>query len=170
MNLQGLKLVGVFVSAILGFSSLWSPPKGLSDPLSTTPTTVWIENAYGEAPAPPPTTIPKLVANCDDAVALARAIGFPEEELDTLRKVMERESGPTCAPTAFNAADPVGGSYGVTQINGYWCVPNSLWTIGWLQAQGVLDECSDLFDPEISLRATLAIFFNSGWNPWRTAK
>jgi len=170
MNLQGLKLVGVFVSAILGFSSLWSPPRGLSDPLSTTPTTVWIENAYGEAPAPPPTTIPTIVANCDDAVALARAIGFPEEELDMLRMVMERESGPTCAPTAFNAADPNGGSYGLTQVNGFWCVPNSQWTIGWLQAQGVLDECSDLFDPEISLRATLAIFFNSGWNPWRTAK
>ena len=170
MNLQGLKLVGVFVSAILGFSSLWSPPRGLSDPLSTTPTTVWIENAYGEAPAPPPTTIPTIVANCDDAVALARAIGFPEEELDTLRKVMERESGPTCAPTAFNASDPVGGSYGLTQINGFWCVPNSQWTIGWLQAHDILDECSDLFDPKISLRATLAIFFNSGWNPWRTSK
>ena len=170
MNYQALKVAGVFISAILGFSSLWSPPRGLSDPLNVTPTTVWIENAYGEAPAPPPTTIPKIVANCDDAVQLARAIGFPEEELETLRTVMSRESGPTCAPTAFNASDPVGGSYGLTQINGFWCVPNSQWTIGWLQAQDILNECSDLFDPEISLRATLAIFFNSGWNPWRTSK
>ena len=170
MNLQGWKLVGVFFGAILGFSSLWSPPRGLSDPLSTTPTTVWIENAYGEAPAPPPTTIPTIVANCDDAVKLARAIGFPEEELDTLRMIMSRESGPTCAPSAFNASDPNGGSYGVSQVNGYWCVPNSQWTIGWLQAQGILNECSDLFDPQIALRATLAIFYNSGWNPWRTSK
>ena len=170
MNLQGWKLVGVFFGAILGFSSLWSPPRGLSDPLSTTPTTVWIENAYGEAPAPPPTTIPTIVANCDDAVKLARAIGFPEEELDTLRMIMSRESGPTCAPSAFNASDPNGGSYGISQVNGYWCVPNSQWTIGWLQAQGILNECSDLFDPQIALRATLAIFYNSGWNPWRTSK
>ena len=170
MNLQGWKLVGVFFGAILGFSSLWSPPRGLSDPLSATPTTVWLENPYGEAPAPPPTTIPTIVASCDDAVELARAIGFPEEELDTLRMIMSRESGPTCAPTAFNASDPSGGSYGVSQINGYWCVPNSEWTIGWLQAQGILNECSDLFDPQIALRATLAIFYNSGWNPWRTSK
>lgn len=169
MNIQGLKLVGVFFGAILGFSSLWDAPRGLSEPLNVTPTTVWVDNGYTDAPTTT-TTIPSVVANCDDAVALARATGFPEEELETLRRVMERESGPTCAPTAFNASDPVGGSYGLTQINGFWCVPNAQWTIGWLQAHDILDECADLFDPEISLRATLAIFLNSGWHPWRTAK
>lgn len=169
MNLQGLKLVGVFFGAVLGFSSLWDAPRSLSEPLSVTSTTVWVDNGYTDAPTTT-TTIPSVVANCDDAIALARAIGFPEEELDTLRLVMERESGPTCAPTAFNASDPNGGSYGLTQINGFWCVPNSQWTIGWLQAHDILDECADLFDPKISLRATLAIFFNSGWNPWRTSK
>ena len=169
MNLQGLKLVGVFFGAVLGFSSLWDAPRSLSEPLSVTSTTVWVDNGYTDAPTTT-TTIPSVVANCDDAIALARAIGFPEEELDTLRLVMERESGPTCAPTAFNASDPNGGSYGLTQINGFWCVPNSQWTIGWLQAHDILDECADLFDPKISLRATLAIFFNSGWHPWRTAK
>jgi hypothetical protein len=170
MTVQGWKLVGAFVGALLGFTSLWDAPSGLSGPLAVTSTTVWVDNGYSETPAPPVTTIPNVVANCDDAIALARSIGFPEEELDTLRVVMSRESGPTCAPTAFNAADPVGGSYGLTQINGFWCVPNSQWTIGWLQAQGVLENCTDLFDPAISLRATLAIFFNSGWHPWRTAK
>lgn len=169
MNIQGLKLVGVFFGAILGFSSLWDAPRGLSEPLSVTSTTVWVDNGYTDAPTTT-TTIPPVVANCDDAVALARAIGFPEEELDTLRLVMERESGPTCAPTAFNPSDPMGGSYSLTQINGYWCEPTELWPDGWLQTQGILDECADLFDPEISLRATLAIFFNSGWHPWRTAK
>lgn len=169
MNLQGLKLVGVFFGAILGFSSLWDAPRGLSEPLSVTSTTVWVDNGYTDAPTTT-TTIPPVVANCDDAVAVARAIGFPEEELDTLRLVMERESGPTCAPTAFNASDPNGGSYGLTQINGYWCEPTELWPDGWLQTQDILDECADLFDPEISLRATLAVFFNSGWHPWRTAK
>lgn len=169
MNLQGLKLVGVFFGAILGFTSLWDAPRGLSEPLSVSSTTVWVDNGYTDAPTTT-TTIPPVVANCDDAVALARAIGFPEEELETLRRVMERESGPTCAPTAFNASDPMGGSYGLTQINGYWCEPTELWPDGWLQTQGILNECADLFDPKISLRATLAIFFNSGWHPWRTAK
>lgn len=169
MNLQGLKLVGVFFGAILGFTSLWDAPRGLSEPLSVTSTTVWVDNGVIDAPTTT-TTIPTTVASCDDAVELARAIGFPEEELETLRRVMERESGPTCAPTAFNAADPNGGSYGLTQINGFWCLPNSQWTIGWLQAHDLVTECADLFNPEISLRATLAIFLNSGWHPWRTAK
>jgi hypothetical protein len=171
MNLQGLKLVGVFFGAILGFSSLWEAPNGLSEPLSITSTTVWIDNGYDESPAPPPTTIPLVVANCDDAVNMARAIGFPETELETLRRVMERESGPTCAPTAFNAADPNGGSYGLTQINGFWCEPSPSWPMGWLQIQNVgVNECADLFDPVIALRSTRAIFFNSGWHPWRATK
>ena len=171
MNLQGWKLIGVFFGAILGFTQLWEAPRGLSEPLSVTSTTIWIDNGYEESPAPPETTIPKIVASCDDAVALARAIGFPEEELDTLRMVMERESGPTCAPTAFNASDPHGGSYGLSQLNGYWCEPNELWPQGWLQVHDTgVSECSDLFDPEIALRATLAVLFNSGWNPWRITK
>jgi hypothetical protein len=82
--------------------------------------------------------------------------------------VMHRES--RCLPHAHNINDPMGGSYGLTQINGFWCLPNSQWPIGWLQAKGILDECSDLFNATTSLRATHAIYLNSGWNPWRTAK
>jgi hypothetical protein len=41
--------------------------------------------------------------------------------------------------------------------------------MGWLQAQGILDDCAQLFDPQINTRAAVAIWRNSGWLPWKTA-
>ena len=69
-----------------------------------------------------------------------------------------------------NVADPNGGSYGLTQINGFWCLPNTQWPIGWLQAQGLIEQCDDLFNAETNLRSALAIWHNSGWGPWATTK
>jgi hypothetical protein len=110
-------------------------------------------------------SLPTTVATCQDAIDLARQVGWPEDELDTLGVVMLRESN--CTPTAFNANDPHGGSYSLTQINGFWCEPNSAWPLGWLQVQDIgLTHCADLFIPEVNLRAALAIWQNSGWNPW----
>jgi hypothetical protein len=52
-------------------------------------------------------------------------------------------------PQRTTLSDPNGGSYGLTQINGFWCLPNSNWPIGWLQEKGILEECSDLFNATI---------------------
>ena len=169
MTLNPLAALMACVTAIFGFTTLYGAPRGLSEPLSTTPTTVWVDNGYSDAPTTT-TTIPTTVANCDDAIAVAEAVGWPVEELDTLRHILSHESGPTCAPSAFNASDPNGGSYGTAQLNGYWCQPNSLWPIGWLQAQGIIEQCDDLFNAETNLRAALAIWHNSGWSPWATTK
>jgi hypothetical protein len=109
--------------------------------------------------------LPTTIATCDDAVSLARQVGWPEDQLDTLAVVMLRES--RCTSTAHNVNDPHGGSYGLTQINGFWCLPNASWPMGWLQVQGVgVTDCSELFIPEANLRAALAIYNNSGWGPW----
>jgi hypothetical protein len=111
------------------------------------------------------TSLPTTIATCDDAVSLARQVGWPEDQLDTLAVVMLRES--RCTLTAHNVDDPHGGSYGLTQINGFWCLPNSNWPQGWLQVQGVgVTDCSELFIAEANLRAALAIYNNSGWGPW----
>jgi hypothetical protein len=115
-----------------------------------------------------PTTTITTIATCDDALQLALDLGFPADQLGTLDLVMYRES--RCLPHAHNLSDPMSGSYGLTQINGFWCLPNSNWPIGWLQEKGILEECSDLFNATIALRATLAIYNNSGWTPWATAK
>jgi hypothetical protein len=29
-----------------------------------------------------------------------------------------------------------------------------------------LEHCDDLYDPRVSLEASLAIYRNSGWSPW----
>jgi hypothetical protein len=108
--------------------------------------------------------LPTTIANCDDVVNLARQVGWPEDQLDTLAVVALRESN--CTATAHNVDDPAGGSYSIMQVNGYWCLPNTYWPIGWLQAQDILDHCAELFIPEVNLRAALAIYNNSGWGPW----
>ena len=169
MTLNPLAALMACVTTIFGLTALYGAPRGLSEPLSITSTTIWVDNGYQDSPTTT-TTIPTTVATCDDAIAVAEAVGWPIEELPTLRTVMSRESGPTCAPSAHNAADPMGGSYGLTQINGFWCIPNSQWPIGWLQAQGLIDQCTDLFNAETNLRAALAIWLNSGWGPWAATK
>jgi hypothetical protein len=84
--------------------------------------------------------------------------------------VMWRES--RCRQLAHNPEDPVGGSYGLFQINGYWCTPNRFTKNGWLQDQGILKSCEDLFVPIVNAMAFMAIFdyaeerYGDGWIPW----
>ena len=134
-----------------------------------------------QAPAPTPqvvpasipatttttTTRPALVTTCAQVATLALAEGLPPSELETALKVAVRES--RCTSDAFNADDPMGGSYGIYQINGFWCRPSTYWPSGWLQAKGIVTTCDDLFDPTTNTRAMVAIWRNSGWLPWTTA-
>ena len=125
------------------------------------PTTVYVAT-------PPTTTLPAYVNTCTQVAALALAEGLPQDQLETALKVAVRES--RCTSDAYNAYDTNGGSYSIYQINGYWCLPNTYWPTGWLQAKGILQTCDDLFDPTINTRAMVAIWRNSGWLPWKTAK
>lgn len=125
------------------------------------PTTVYVAT-------PPTTTLPAYVNTCTQVAALALAEGLPQDQLETALKVAVRES--RCTSDAYNAYDTNGGSYSIYQINGYWCRPNQYWPTGWLQAKGILQTCDDLFDPTINTRAMVAIWRNSGWLPWKTAK
>lgn len=114
------------------------------------------------------TTMPALVTTCTQVATLALAEGLPPSELETALQVAVRES--RCTSDAFNATDVKGGSRGLYQINGAWCVPNENWPIGWLQAKGIVTDCADLFNPTINTRAMVAIWRNSGWLPWTTSK
>jgi hypothetical protein len=113
------------------------------------------------------TTMPAYVNTCTQVATLASIEGLPATELDTALKVAVRES--RCTSDAYNATDPSGGSYGIYQINGFWCRPNTNWPIGWLQAKGLVTDCADLFDPTTNTKAMVAIWRNSGWLPWKTA-
>ena len=99
-------------------------------------------------------------------VNLAQALGWPVDQLATLRYIAHAES--RCMPWAHNLKDPNGGSYGIMQINGFWCLPNTYWPTGWLQAHGILATCDDLFNATINLQAARAIQSQSGWQPWST--
>lgn len=113
------------------------------------------------------TTLPALVTTCTQVASLALAEGLPPSELETALRVAVRES--RCTSDAHNASDPNGGSYGIYQINGFWCRPNTNWPTGWLQAKGIVTNCEDLYTPTVNTRAMVAIWTNSGWSPWKTA-
>lgn len=113
-----------------------------------------------------------VYGKCGEYRDLAISVGWPVEQWPTLSMVMFRES--RCNFDSFNPTDPNGGSRGLIQINGFWCRPNRYSPQGWLQGMGILNDCEDLFIPEINLRAGLAMWHYSqdhngcGWRPWST--
>lgn len=100
---------------------------------------------------------------CGQWLDVAVAAGWPLELWPQQAYIIWRES--RCNIDSWNQTDPNGGSRGLMQINGFWCEK-------WLQAQGVLSNCEQLFDPYVNLRASWAIFTYStgknenGWHPW----
>ena len=150
------------IGLITGVLVLFSP--GNAQAPTQTPQVV---TAYFP-PTTTTTTMPALVTTCTQVATLALAEGLPPSELETALRVAVRES--RCTSDAFNATDVKGGSRGIYQINGAWCVPNDYWPIGWLQAKGIVTTCDDLFNPTINTRAMVAIWHNSGWLPWTTSK
>lgn len=101
---------------------------------------------------------------CDNVVVTAREVGWPLKQLENVRAIAYRES--RCQPEALNPDDPMGGSYGVLQINSFWCKPTTYYPKGYLQNHNILSKCSDLYDLKTNLRAALKIYGRSGWTPW----
>jgi len=163
MTFTAPKLLAGLISALLGFTALVGPQEAesspsratldvapfLIEPSTTTSSTLFID-PYATA--------------AEQFAALAVNLGWPISEYDTLVKVITRESN--AIAIAHNASDPMGGSYGLMQINGFWCRGAN----SYLQKAGLLTSCEMLLDPQINLRAGLIIFTRSGWSPWRTAK
>ena len=107
---------------------------------------------------------------CGEFHDLAIAVGWTEDQWPKLSHIVDRES--SCDVRAHNDADPMSGSRGLMQINGYWCKSVKYNPSGWLQAKGILTTCDDLYNPETNLRAGLAMWkYNDdrgeyGWSPW----
>ena len=121
----------------------------LIKPPTTTTSTLFID-PYSSAP--------------EQFAALAVNLGWPVKEYKTLVKVIKRESNGIAI--AHNSKDPMTGSYGLMQINGFWCKGAN----SFLQKAGLLTSCEMLLDPQINLRAGLIIYTRSGWSPWKTAR
>jgi len=109
-----------------------------------------------------PAVRPPSWAKCPDYWPLARKVGWKHGDMAILDKVMYKES--RCLPEVFNGSDPVGGSRGLTQINGFW---HKI-----LRRADIMDSPRDLYDPEVNLRAALLIYTLQkettgwGWSPW----
>jgi hypothetical protein len=163
MTFTAPKIIAGVISALMGFTALWGSPTAFSspsrvtldvapfliEPTTTTSSTLFID-PYATAP--------------EQFAALAVNLGWPVEEYATLVKVITRESNGIAI--AHNSKDPMTGSYGLMQINGFWCTGAN----SYLQKAGLITSCEMLLDPEINLRAGLIIFTRSGWSPWRTSK
>ena len=163
MTFTAPKLLAGLISALLGFTAFLGPDNAQSSPSRVTmdvapfliePTTTTSSTLF----------IDPYATAAEQFAALAVNLGWPVEEYDTLVKVITRESNGIAI--AHNSKDPMTGSYGLMQINGFWCRGAN----SYLQKAGLLTSCEMLLDPQINLRAGLIIFTRSGWSPWRTAK
>jgi hypothetical protein len=138
-----------------------------SQPIVTVPQTT--------VPQPPTTTeyLRTTIVSCDDVTAIMLEQGWPASELAYGTEIAWRES--RCFPWVLNAKDPQGGSIGLFQINRFWCLPNRWTPNGWLQDQGIIESCDDLYHATLNIRAALAIWkyadakHGNGWGPWSSA-
>lgn len=140
-------------------------------PTTTTTTTTTVPVDITPDPVVLLAQVPQM-SKCPEWTPEALEAGWDEEHLYRLGYILWRES--RCQPDAVNASDPNSGSFGLAQINGFWCRPSRYHPEGWLQEQGVLDHCNDLHDPLVNLVAAKAIWDygvergNCPWGPWTT--
>jgi hypothetical protein len=157
------KIIASLITALWGFTLALGPVNSesrqpsrtielapyLIEPTTTTSSTLFID-PYATA--------------AEQFAALAVNLGWPVEQYKKLVMVITRESNGIA--TSHNTKDPMSGSYGLMQINGFWCRGAN----SYLQKAGLLTSCEMLLDPQINLRAGLIIYTRSGWSPWRTAR
>ena len=112
----------------------------------------------------PITTMPPYTGpGCREWADTALRAGFVLDDLWIALQVMEYES--MCLP---NSIGDNGQSYGLMQINSFWCSPSKYWPRGYLQTKGFLDECQQLFDPPLNLYIAWHISSTHGWENWST--
>lgn len=108
---------------------------------------------------------------CPQWAQMAIDVGWLETDLQKIDAVMHRES--RCFSNSHYSKDPHGGSYGLMQINAFWCKPSRWYPSGYLQSFGVLTDCKQLFHPRTNLIAARVIWqyshtqYGDGWLPWR---
>ena len=107
---------------------------------------------------------------CPQWTEIATDIGWQKEDLEMLDYVLNQES--RCIPNVHNKNDPNGGSYGLAQVNGFWCEPSKYWPKGYLQSFGVIETCKQLLHPRANLVSARFIWLyahrhsGNGWAPW----
>lgn len=161
MTFTAPKLIAGFITALWGFASLL----GAQSALSEQPSPVPVARDYMIEPTTSTSStlfIDPYATPAAQFAALGVNLGWPVDQYNILARIIERESNGI--PNAWNKKDPMGGSYGLLQINGFWCRDKN----SYLQGLGIVNDCQMLLDPQTNLRAGLIIWNRSGWNPWGT--
>ncbi len=150
-----LALAGIGLAIVPEIDPALTPdrPPITAPPTQTTPIPSTTVLGHSGAPQTP----------CSTAIHLLVQAGWPLAELEQAIRIVHRES--RCSPDAYNPTDPNGGSYGLFQINGFWCQPSRYHPNGFLAQIGVRD-CKQLFEPLTNIQAAFLIWQNSGWAPW----
>lgn len=167
-----VKRLALVTVVVLGVGWLLTPPRLAEQKATITPFSVVVE------PVEPIPIVYKdrvILPNnmmCPQWAQIAIDTGWQEEDLPMLDHIIHRES--RCYSAVHYNQDPNGGSYGLMQVNAYWCKPSDWYPNGYLQAFGVLDNCEQLFEPRINLLSARLIWLYSlrehddGWLPWQT--
>ncbi|NDE71101.1 MAG: hypothetical protein EB050_08175, partial [Actinobacteria bacterium] len=144
-----VKRLALVTVVALGVGWLLTPPRLAEQRVTVTPFSVVVE------PVEPIPIVHKdriILPNnmmCPQWAQIAIDTGWQEEDLAMLDHIIHRES--RCYSAVHYSQDPNGGSYGLMQVNAYWCKPSDWYPNGYLQAFGVLDNCEQLFEPRINL-------------------
>lgn len=159
--------LSVSISLVVIFSLFGVMTAESFSPATVTAPTVPVTTTTQAPPVTSSTVQTPSDARCPMWWSLARSVGFSEEQMPTLDRVLYRES--RCDNLQHNSSDPNGGSYGLAQINGFWCESSKFYANGYLQHMNVLTSCADLYDPEMNLRAALELIRysdNAGLSSW----
>jgi hypothetical protein len=170
MNESMIKIFAWAICGLACFTLLWDASKPSQGMLQASAQTSYVTIPLAALPTTTLSTTSSTtpVTACAGALNLALSVGWPATETPTLMRVLKRES--RCTASALNPKDTVGQSYGLMQINSFWCTPSAYWPTGWLQAKGILTTCDQLLDPKVNLIAGLAVWHNSNWSPWNLPK
>ena len=168
MSYLTIKIFAWVTIGLCPFVLLWDASKPPESMPRVTAETVLVTIPLGILPVVVTPSVTTPATACVRALNLALSVGWPATETPTLMRVLRRESN--CRASAHNKKDTVGQSYGLMQINSFWCTPSAYWPKGWLQAKGILTTCDALLDPKINLTAALAVWHNSKWTPWNLPK
>ena len=153
----------LLITSVVGLAL--TPESPLDPGAPVVPSTVYTPPTTEAPPATLPngTIAPYEGPGCAEWADMALRGGFTPSDLPIALQVMELES--MCLPGEIGDN---GESFGLMQINSYWCKPSRYWPAGYLQTFGILDDCAELLLPLVNLHAAWHIAAHHGWENWTT--
>ena len=154
----------IIIASIVGINTMFTPTIDYYTHRHTPTKTTYIYEKIDDQ------VIMPTNMTCAQWAQTAINAGWTQKDLIRLGYIINRES--RCETNTYNPDDPNGGSFGLTQINGFWCKPSKYWPQGYLQAFGVIRTCEQLLHPKANLASARLVWVyadghgGDGWSPW----